>query len=233
MKKLLLFDIDGTLLRAEGATHKAINRTFNELFGSQKLMPIGSLIGATDRGIFKDAANKLVGRQLTGAEMQAVERRYLELLPAELANANFHVKPGAHELLDYLSADKEILLGLETGNLEEAAYMKLKQGHLDNYFKFGGFGSDSEDRTRIISLGIERGCNIGGRAVEPQHIFIIGDTPNDIKSGKAAGARTIAVATGLLPWDEVKAAGPDFTLKDLSDIPAFLKIIGVDYGKNR
>jgi phosphoglycolate phosphatase len=226
LKKLLLFDIDGTLLRAEGATHKAITQTYKELFGVQKTIDIGSLIGATDYGIFKDAAQKLLGRQLSDAETKAVEKRYLELLPGELAKASFHLKPGVKELLTALAADKEIVMGLETGNLEKAAYLKLKQGNIDGYFKFGGFGSDNEDRARIIRLAIERGSLLNRRAFKPGKIFVIGDAPNDIKSGKEAGAVTIAVATGILPWEQVRSAGPDHTLKDLADIPAFLKIIG-------
>jgi phosphoglycolate phosphatase-like HAD superfamily hydrolase len=161
-----------------------------------------------------------------------VEKRYLEYLPEEIADANFGIKPGVPELLQLLDADKEILLGLETGNLEAAAYMKLKRGKLDGYFNFGGFGSDNEDRARIIRLAIERGCIRNGRAVKPQNVFVIGDAPADVRCGKEAGARTIAVATGILPWQDVLAEGPDYALKDLGDMAAFLRCIGVDYGKN-
>ncbi len=226
MKKLLLFDIDGTLLRAEGATHKAITRTFQGLFGTEKIMDVRSLIGATDRGIFKDAAGKLLGRQLSAAEMKAVEKLYLELLPGELAGAKFHVKPGIKELLPLLDAKKDIIMGLETGNLEKAAYIKLKQGGLDCYFKFGGFGSDSESRPELVRKAMERAQQKSAEKIKPENTFIIGDAPNDIKAGKEVGIVTIAVGTGLLPREEVLAAGPDYFLEDLSDIPVFLKIIG-------
>lgn len=228
MKKLLLFDIDGTLLRAEGATHKAITRTYKELFNAQKTIDIGALIGATDCGIFKDAASKLLGRQLSDAEMQAVEKRYLELLPGALASASFQVKPGVKELLPLLYGMKNIVMGLETGNLEPAAYMKLKQGKIAGYFKSGGFGSDSENRADIIRKAIERAGTANNISFKPGNIFVIGDAPNDIISGKAAGAVTIAVATGILSWEQVTAAGPDYCLKDLTDIPAFLRCIGID-----
>jgi len=228
LKKLLLFDIDGTLLRAEGATHKAITRTYKELFHAQKTIDIGSLIGATDCGIFKDAANKLLGRQLSDSEMKAVEKRYLELLPGELAAASFQVKPGVKELLPLLCGMKNIVLGLETGNLEPAAYMKLKQGNIAGYFKSGGFGSDSENRADIIRKAIERAGIVSGASFKPGDIFVIGDAPNDMISGKAAGAVTIAVATGILPWEQVKAAGPDYCLKDLTDIRTFLHYIGCE-----
>ena len=228
MKTLLLFDIDGTMLRAEGATYKAVMRTFRELFGTAKIIDIRDLIGATDRGIFKDASKKLLDRQLTEAEMKAVEKRYLELLPGELAVASFHVKPGVKGLLSLLKTKKDIIMGLETGNLEKAAYMKLKQGGLDGYFKFGGFGSDSESRPEIVRKAIERAQQKSASAIKPANTFIIGDAPADIKAGQEAGIVTIAVGTGLLPREEVLAAGPDYFLEDLSDIPAFLKIIGYD-----
>jgi phosphoglycolate phosphatase len=225
-KTLLLFDIDGTLLRAEGATLKAINRTFRELFGVQQIIEVGSLIGATDYGIFKNTAKKLLGRQLLDNELKAVEKRYLELLPGELAIANFHIKPGIEELLLLLSAKKDIILGVETGNLEAGAFMKLKRGEIDRYFKIGGFGSDSENRVQIIRKAIERASRLNGGAVKPENIFVIGDSPNDIKAGKEAGAVTIGVGTGLLSKEEVLAAEPSFYFDDLSDIPAFLRCIG-------
>jgi phosphoglycolate phosphatase-like HAD superfamily hydrolase len=226
LKKLLLFDIDGTLLRAEGSTHRAVNRTFLELFNVKETVDIRGFIGATDYGIFKDAGRKLLGREISGKELKDVEKRYLELLPVELAAVNFHVKPGVAELLALLSGMDNIILGLETGNLEISAYLKLKRGAIDHYFKFGGFGSDNENRTGIILKAIERAQKFG--AVGPADTYVIGDAPNDIISGKEAGTATIAVATGLLPWQDVLATGPDYHLKDLSDPAVFLRCIGCE-----
>lgn len=155
-----------------------------------------------------------------------MEKRYLELLPGELASAKFHLKPGVNELLSLLAAKKDILLGLETGNLKIAAYMKLKQGKIDGYFKFGGFGSDSESRPGLVRKAIQRAQQKSAEKIRPENIFIIGDAPNDVNAGKEVGVMTIAVGTGLIPREEVLAAGPDYFLADLSDIPAFLKIIG-------
>lgn len=232
MKTLLLFDIDGTLLRAEGATHRAINKTYQELFGVKETIDVRSLIGSTDYLIFKDAARKLLKRELSGAEMKAVEKRYLELLPAELAAVNFHVKPGVGKLLPLLAANKDITLAVETGNLKPAAYLKLKKGGIDKYFKAGGFGNDSENRARIIRTAIERASVLSNTSFEPGCIFVIGDAPNDVNAGKEVGILTVAVGTGLLPREEVLAAKPDYWLDDLSDVKAFLKIIRCEeYGK--
>ena len=228
MKKLLLFDIDGTLLRSEGATFKSITQTFQELFGVKDTINILSLIGATDCGIFKDAAKKLLGRQLSGKEMKAVQKRYLELLPEDLVAARFELKPGVAKLLEMLSSRKDIILGLETGNLEAGAFLKLKRGDIDKYFTVGGFGSDSENRTDLIRKAIERANKLNGRPIKPENIFVIGDAPHDIRAGREAGAITIAVGTGLLTKEEVMAAKPDYFLEDLSDIPVFLKLIGCE-----
>jgi phosphoglycolate phosphatase len=155
-----------------------------------------------------------------------VENLYLELLEGELESANFDIKPGVKELLPLLAAREDILLGLETGNLEVSSWMKLRHGGLDSYFRFGGFGSDSESRTELIRMGIARGEKLNGGKFDPGRVFVIGDAPADVKCGREAGAVTIAVGTGILDQAEVRAAGPDFYLKDLSDIPAFFKCIG-------
>ena len=228
MKKLLLFDIDGTLLMSEGATRKAISRTFQELFRVSQSIDAINVIGATDRGIFKNAAILLLGRKLSGKELKGVEKCYLELLPGELAAARFHLKPGVKKLLPLLAARREILLGVETGNLETGAYMKLKRGHIMQYFKFGGFGSDSENRTEIIRKAIDRAEKLNKGPVEPEGIYVIGDSPNDIIAGREAGAVTIAVGTGLLPQETVLAAKPDHFLNDLTEIPAFLRCVNCE-----
>jgi phosphoglycolate phosphatase len=228
VKTLLLFDIDGTLLRAEDATRKAITETFQELFGVQASIDILSLIGVTDYGIFKDAGIKLLGRQLLGKEMKAVEIRYLELLPFKLQTVPFYLMPGIKELLVFLAGREGIILGLETGNLEPAAYLKLKRGNINQYFSFGGFGSDSEDRTELVRKGIERARALNHDVISNDHIFVIGDSPHDISAGNNLGVKTIAAGTGLIAKDKLLAEQPSFFLKDLSDIPAFLQCIGCE-----
>ena len=229
MKTLLLFDIDGTLLlSSEGASQKAINETFQELFGVQSSIDIQSLIGTTDYGVFKNAAVKFLGRQLFDKELKAVVKRYLELLPEKLKAVPFHLMPGVKLLLLLLADREDIFLGLETGNLKPAAYMKLKKGMIDDFFSFGGFGSDSENRTELIRIGIERACALNHNVIPGKNIYVIGDSPHDISAGRSLGINTIGVSTGLIAKEKLLAESPTYFLKDLSDIPAFLRCIRDD-----
>jgi len=228
MKTLLLFDIDGTLLRAEDATRKAIARTFQEFFGIGQSIEDISFTGRTDNGIFQDVANKLLGRTLPNKELGLVADRYLALLPEELrALTSFRLMPGVKELLPFLAARDGVILGLETGNLEPAAYMKLKRGSIDGYFSLGGFGSDSDDRTELVRIGIERARNLHHEFISGKNIFVIGDSPHDISAGRNLGVNTVAVGTGFVAREKLLAESPSYYLKDLSDILEFMQCIGL------
>lgn len=227
MKTLLLFDIDGTLLRADDATRRAINKTFGEIFGIENPEQNVPFMGRTDLGIFKDVALKLLGRPLQNGELRQVVDRYVTLLPAELELCeSFCLMPGVPQLLHQLSLRVDVILGLETGNIEPAAYLKLKRGDIDRYFSSGGFGSDSEDRTELIRLAIERARNRNGD-IPNRNIFVIGDSPHDISAGKNAGVNTIAVGTGRGDSRKLLGQSPSCFFPDLSDIPSFFKRIGL------
>ena len=228
MKKLLLFDIDGTLLRAEDATRKAINETFSNLFNTDKSLDDLSFFAWTDLGLFREAAIKLLGRPLDDKEYSSFTKVYAERLQDHLQRCKFYLMPGVAELLPQLFAQEDILLGLETGNIESAAYLKLKKGSIDHYFKFGGFGSDSADRAELIRVGIERACAFNHNVIPEDNIYVIGDAPYDISAGKKVGVNTVAVGTGLCAQATLLAENPDFYLKDLSDISAFMRCIGLN-----
>jgi phosphoglycolate phosphatase-like HAD superfamily hydrolase len=154
---------------------------------------------------------------------------YVTLLPAELELYEpFHLMPGVEPLLSYLSARTDVILGLETGNIEPAAYLKLKRGGIDRFFSLGGFGSDSEERTELIRIGIERARALNHDTIPEENIFVIGDSPHDISAGKNLGVNTIAVGTGLIAKEKLLATLPSHYLKDLGDIPAFLQCIGCE-----
>jgi len=227
MKTLLLFDIDGTLLLADDATRQAINKTFSEIFGIENPVQNVPFAGRTDPGIFRDVALKLLGRPLRDEEYLSVVDRYLGLLPGELDRCrSFSLMPGVAELLPLLAARQEFILGLETGNLEPAAYLKLKRGGIDRYFTLGGFGSDSDDRTELVRKGIARARNLNHGSILDKNIFLIGDSPHDIIAGRKAGINSIAVLTGHADRSVLLAESPSCLLPDLSDIPLFLRCIG-------
>ena len=227
MKPLLLFDIDSTLLRADDATRQAINRTFAELFGLKDPRQNVPFSGRTDLGIFKDVAVALLGRPFRPGELRRVTERYLENLPAELDKRVFRLMPGVRELLPILASRKQVVLGLETGNLEPAAYMKLQRGGIDGYFSFGGFGSDSEERAEFIRTAITRARNIDHDFIPDENIYVIGDSPHDIAAGRSAGVKTIAVATGSAGRETLMAQSPTHFLPDLRDTTVFLRCIGL------
>lgn len=228
MKTLLLFDIDGTLLRADDATRKAMITTFRELFRIEQSINNISFTGRTDPGLFQDVAVKLLGRTLLDGELASVAERYLSHLPAELELCeSFHLMPGVAQLLPLLSAREDIILGLETGNIEPAAYLKLRRGDIDRYFSLGGFGSDSEDRTELVCIGIERARALNHNVIPDENIYVIGDSPHDISAGRNLGVNTLAVGTGLVARDRLLAESPSYYLKDLSDISLFMEYIGL------
>jgi phosphoglycolate phosphatase-like HAD superfamily hydrolase len=224
-KTLLLFDIDGTLLQVDDATRQAINKAFSEIFRLENPQQNVPFAGRTDLGIFKDIAQYLLKRPFQDGELKQVTDRYISLLPGELVKCPFRLMPGVTQLLPMLAAKEDIILGLETGNLEKSAYMKLRRGGLDQYFTFGGFGSDSEERSEFIRIAISRARKLNHGSILNENIFLIGDSPYDIKAGKKAGIKTIGVCTGHVERSVLQAESPTCVLTDLSDIPAFIKFI--------
>jgi len=227
MKTLLLFDIDGTLLGAEDASRKAIKKTFQELYGIERSIDEISFTGRTDPGIFRDVANTLLGKTLSDQELARVSERYLALLPDELRRlTSFRLMPGVKRLLSLLADIKDVILGLETGNLETAAYMKLERGGIEGHFTLGGFGSDSNDRAGIVRTAIERARQLNHETIPEENIFLIGDSTYDIAAGRELGINTLAVCTGHTTPDILLAESPSCLLPDLSDTGYFLLCIG-------
>ncbi len=227
MKTLLLFDIDGTLIMAGNAPRQAIIKTFQGLYGTDGSIDDISFMGRTDPAILQDVAKRLLGRTLQDNELARVAERYLTLLPGELRRLkSFRLMPGVDRLLPLLAAMEDVILGLETGNLEPAAYMKLKLGGIDGQFTVGGFGSDSDDRTEIVSIGIKRARQSSHEPIPEENIFLIGDSPYDIAAGRDLGINTLAVGTGYAEPEVLLAESPSCLLPDLSDTDHFLRCIG-------
>jgi phosphoglycolate phosphatase len=211
----VLFDIDGTLISTGGASDRAWKRAFKELQGVNVDVPAVTGKGVPDpevgRVVFKDA----IGREPTEEEADALMQRRLDHLPEEVENSpGFVVKDGVVELLDRL-IDDGILLGLTTGNVEEAAHIKLQRANLNRYFSFGGYGSDSPDRTELTKKALERGEVVSGRTLERERCFSCGDTPRDVEAGHGAGIRVVGVASGEYTTEELVEAGADAVVHSL------------------
>lgn len=216
MRTLVLFDIDGTLLLSGGAGARALDRAFSALHGVEGAMEGIRLGGKTDPAIVREMFRQRLDRAPSAAELSTLFDAYLPLLTEEVAaSPGFVVMPGIESLLGRLAQRADLLVGLVTGNLEPAARIKLARPGFNHHFRFGGFGSDSEDRDRLTQLGVERGRAIAERA-DPR-VVVVGDTPHDVQAARHVGAYSIAVATGMTPYDALAAAAPDLLLRDLAD----------------
>jgi phosphoglycolate phosphatase-like HAD superfamily hydrolase len=222
--KLLLFDVDQTLISTGGAGIRALNRAFQELFALENAMEGIAPGGKTDPGIIREifsirggnGEDPLPGKEGVGGghSMERILETYLMYLRQEIAACPYRVLPGIDSVLHFLSLRSDVMLGLATGNIELGARIKLERGNLNRYFKFGGFGSDFEDRTALVRHGAQLGFRCCETVVAPHDVFVIGDTPRDIDAGREAGFTTIGVATGKFSANELAQAGASAVLAD-------------------
>lgn len=221
--KLVLFDIDGTLVWTDGAGRRAIHRALTEVFGS--IGPADYRFdGKTDPQIVRDLMRS-VGHDddHIDARMQVVFDRYVEQLRVELSAPGYRprVMPGVFALLDALESRNDVVLGLLTGNLVEGARAKLESAGIDpTRFRVGAFGSDHEERPSLPEVARRRFREQLGVDVHGSDCVIIGDTPADVTCGRAVGARAIGVATGRYGVDELLRHGAAAVFQDLSDTTA-------------
>jgi phosphoglycolate phosphatase len=213
--RAVLFDIDGTLISSGGASDRAWKRAFEELQGVEVDVPAVTGKGVPDPEVGRVVFEKAIGREPTEEEAEALMRRRLDHLPEEVdSSPGFVVKDGVVELLERL-IEEGIMLGLTTGNVEEAAHIKLARPNLNRYFAFGGYGSDSPDRTELTRKAIERGDFVSGHTLDRDRTFSCGDTPRDVDAGHGAGIRVVGVATGEYTAEELIEAGADAAIDSL------------------
>jgi phosphoglycolate phosphatase len=213
----VLFDIDGTLISTGGASDRAWKRAFKELHDVDVDVPAVTGKGVPDPEVGRVVFRSAVGRVPTGEEAEALMRRRLDYLPEEVESSpGFVVKDGVVELLDRL-IDAGVILGLTTGNVEEAAHIKLSRADLNRFFSFGGYGSDSPDRTELTKKALERGSLVAGHRLDLARCFSCGDTPRDVEAGHGAGLRVVGVATGEYTVEELLEAGADAAVRSLRE----------------
>jgi phosphoglycolate phosphatase-like HAD superfamily hydrolase len=227
--KLVLFDIDGTLVWTGGAGRSAIGRALLDEMGSTGPIDGFRFDGKTDPQIIVElmrAAHHPYAE--SQRHVQAVCRRYLELLTEALdeRRAAIRLYPGVAQLLDAVEARPDAVMGLLTGNLILGAGLKLRAAGLDpERFRVGAYGSDSPERAALPAIAAERAGSIMGRAPHGEEIVIIGDTPADMTCGQGVGARAIGVATGRHPVDELTAAGGSAAFATFEDTATVLDAI--------
>jgi phosphoglycolate phosphatase len=223
--KLILFDIDGTLLDIHGAGRVAFQRSLRDVFGVEDDIAYISFFGATDRVVL----DKVMARWERTPGEHEVEK-FFEQLPVHLEQTILEkehtLHPGVGDILDHLHAREDIHLGLVTGNIRSCAFIKLKCFGLEFYFSEGGFGDDHADRSVLARLAVERILDrIGGKKAFSD-ITLVGDARSDMEAARAIGARAVGVLTGQLNREELTSAGADHVLENLSDVEGFLGLVG-------
>ncbi|NBB84668.1 MAG: HAD hydrolase-like protein [Bacteroidetes bacterium] len=221
--RLLLFDIDGTLLTSNGAAGPAILQALSDLVGRSIELNGITFSGKTDPLILREIleANGVPEDQVEALLPHALQA-YATLASSAITADTVRALPGAQALLDALASKNNAQLALLTGNIERTAYLKLGAVGLDGYFTFGAFGSDDGNRNALPPIACRRAGAALNRRVALQDAVIIGDTPRDIACGRAHGCRTVAVATGAFDADALAAHAPDELLPDLNDTRAVL-----------
>ncbi|HEX6070741.1 MAG TPA: HAD family hydrolase [Longimicrobiaceae bacterium] len=227
MERLILFDIDGTLLSAAGAAGGPFRSALERVFGTSGPRRGYSFAGRTDPQIARDLlALGGVPREVADEKLELVWEIYLAGLRETLREREVTVLPGVRELLDELEAEPTVILGLLTGNLREGARLKLEAAGLGfERFEVGAFGSDHADRPELPAVAIRRAEERFGHRFSGKSVVIIGDTPLDIACGEHLGVRTIAVATGNYRPEELAACGPDHVFESLEDLEAVRRAI--------
>ena len=238
MRKLILFDIDGTLVLTGGAGIRAMNRACEALVGHPNALEGIAVAGRTDRIILSDVAAR-AGHTLDDGLLDRLREAYIANLRQEIERPgrpqSFEslgsrgsikaVMPGIRELLDILEARSDVFLGLLTGNFEAGARIKLEHFDLWRYFRCGAFGDDSADRNALVPFAIDRAKRCGLPEPDPSRVLVVGDTPHDIACARAAGATPVGVATGGFTSAQLRESGADIVFENLGDPTAFLKLV--------
>lgn len=224
-KRLLLFDIDGTLIHSGGAGVHALKSAFTERFGVIDDLHDIEIAGMTDSGIVVSILNKHK-IPATNENISAFLDSYVHFLSLELPRRMGRLLPGVLELLEKLKLRPHLVLALLTGNVSRGAQLKLEHYGVWHFFEFGAFADDHHDRNRLGTVARARAKEKHGRQFSASEIDVIGDTPRDIACGKAFGARTIAVATGTWSRDQLAKHQPDFLIDDLSDVEGIIDTLG-------
>jgi phosphoglycolate phosphatase-like HAD superfamily hydrolase len=225
MHTLVLFDIDGTLVRG-GPAKVAFETAMLETYGTA---------GAVDSFDFSGKTDPQIARELltdAGLEDAAVDAglaelwdRYIGEFEAHIGENPMTLLPGVAGLIEALDAEPGVALGLVTGNIIRGARVKLGSVGLDGCFTVGGYGSDHEIRERLPAIALERAFEAWGVRFPAESAVIVGDTPRDVECGKHQGTRTVAVATGRIPREWLETTGADAVFDDFSDIASVMEAL--------
>ncbi|MDA8380699.1 MAG: HAD family hydrolase [Actinomycetota bacterium] len=213
---VVLFDIDGTLVHTGGAGARSWKSAFNTLYGIPADIGEHSSAGETDPQVARATFNAVLSRDPSDDELSRLYAQYLLHLAEEIGGSEgYRVLPGAEKILIRL-LEAGVILGLVSGAMEGAARTKLIPANLNRFFVFGGYGSDSPDRTELTGLAIEKAARLH-KQLAPSQVYVVGDTPHDMEASNGSGAVSIGVASGHYSVADLEAAGGAHVLRSLED----------------
>ena len=225
MQRLILFDIDGTLVLG-GPAKLAFNMAMLETFGTAGAVDSYDFSGKTDPQIARELLSEAgLEDAVVDAGLAELWDRYIEELEARIGDNPMRLLPGVADLIEALASEPGVALGLVTGNIIRGARLKLGSVGLAECFEVGGYGSDHEVREHLPAIALERAFEAWGVTFPPESTVIVGDTPRDVECGKYAGARTVAVATGRPRRELLEATGADAVFDDFSDVASVIEVL--------
>ena len=222
--RLLLFDIDGTLVKVGNGVDEAVNKAISTVTGRTAVTDGVSFSGRTDPAIFEDIL-RATGVAAPESVLTDVLRAYIDAAEQTIRPSDVESLPGVPDLLSTLSDRNDVYMGLLTGNVEPIAYHKLRSADLDRYFAVGAFGSDDADRTNLPGLAVDRIASETGFDFSTEETIIIGDTEHDIRCAKSAGSRSVAVCTGRYGRSELFQHQPTHLFENFENHSAFIEEI--------
>ncbi|KAF0127372.1 MAG: putative phosphatase [Elusimicrobia bacterium] len=229
--KIVLFDIDGTLIKAGGSGVRALNRAVREMTGCREACKAHELQGSTDKSNFELAFKAGKGRKPTKKETDELVRRYLSLLPEEvkasLKAKKYEKVKGVEKFLEKLAKTPGVMIGLGTGNLKDGAFIKLGPSGFMKYFAFGGYGCDSHHRAEVLEKAVGRAAKIAKGKITPSEVYVIGDTHRDVEAAKECGYRPAAVLDGFGDAHLILRSNPELMEKDFSGMKPWLLWLGL------
>lgn len=226
MRKLVLFDIDGTLLKVEGVSRNALIDSLQSVYGTSGSAQTHDFAGKLDSVIICEVMRAAgLGDEDIKRGFQDVKATYIRLFKARVTPAHIKLMAGIAQLLERLSQRSDVALGLLTGNFEESGRHKVALPNLNHYFPFGAFADDAETRNELPPIAVERAFAYTGTRFKGKDVVIIGDTPHDINCAKVLDSKAIAVATGFYAESQLKAYSPDYVFSNLADTETVLDAI--------
>jgi phosphoglycolate phosphatase len=229
VKRLVLFDIDETMISSDGAGRRALTRALSERHGLPEELCRVNMSGKTDPQILSEifaASSLTLEGEALQKEIQHVIELYLEFLDEEIPASKYYiVHSGVPALLERLSVEDNAYLGLLTGNVERGARKKLKQFDLNKYFDIGAYGSDSASRLDLPAVAVGRALTHFKKQFSPEEVVIIGDSVNDIACAHHYGATALIANTGRTTWEELEAHKPRYLFKDLANVDEVMAAI--------